>query len=312
MQASACRPHFKAAVAAGSTDPANWAAPLHQYSQLSDGFIASLVGVSVFDSLLSSMRRVPLRVKVAVVTQAATASSVQEGQIKPIGTMAFDNSQMTPQKATGLVVLNDEVIRFSSPSAEAIISQELRAGVARAVDSIFLTGLYSSVSAIASSGTTVTAMVTDLAALIAAIGPTSTSRLFLITDVAAATALALARDGSGAAFPTMTPTGGTVCGIPCLVTDQMPASGNSPGQSRAILVDASGLIAGSDDDITVDIARHTSLQFDSSPDSPETASTNLISLWQHGRIALKAERHFGYDIARSTAVAAMHSINWGF
>jgi hypothetical protein len=303
---------LKAAVAVGSTDPSNWAASLHQYSQLSDGFIASLQGISCYDSLLPAMRKVPMRVRVAVVTTAAIASATNEAAIKPLTTMAFDTAQLVPQKAIAVTVLNDELVRVSAPNAEALISVELRTAVAKAVDSIFLAALYASVSPIASSGTTTAAICNDLSNMLDAVDPKATSRLFLVLPPRAARAMALSRDAGGPPFPQMTVNGGEVAGISVLTSDQMPTSGNSPSEDRALLIDASGIIAGGDgDQIAVDVARHASLALDTSPDSPETSTTNLVSLWQHNRIALKAERLFGFDIGRATAVAALHSIAWG-
>jgi hypothetical protein len=42
--------------------------------------------------------------------------------------------------------------------------------------------------------------------------------------------------------------------------------------------------------VTIDASREASLQMDSSPDSPTTGSTNLISLWQQNMLGIKAER----------------------
>jgi hypothetical protein len=45
-------------------------------------------------------------------------------------------------------------------------------------------------------------------------------------------------------------------------------------------------------------------------DSPPTASTSYVSLWQQNWMALKAERWFGVAKVTSTGVCAITSINW--
>jgi hypothetical protein len=42
---------------------------------------------------------------------------------------------------------------------------------------------------------------------------------------------------------------------------------------------------------------------DSTPDSPPTAATNMVSLWQQNMVAIKAERFINWAKRRSTSVA---------
>jgi hypothetical protein len=42
---------------------------------------------------------------------------------------------------------------------------------------------------------------------------------------------------------------------------------------------------------------------DSAPDSPPTASTNMISLWQVNQMAIRAERWITWQRRRTSAVA---------
>jgi hypothetical protein len=54
--------------------------------------------------------------------------------------------------------------------------------------------------------------------------------------------------------------------------------------------------------VTIDASQRGLLQMDSSPDSPTTGSTNLISLWQQGMLGIKAEREINWVKRRSTSV----------
>ena len=54
--------------------------------------------------------------------------------------------------------------------------------------------------------------------------------------------------------------------------------------------------------VDVDISREASLQMEDSPDSPETASTVLVSLWQRNMVAIKAERFITWKKKHDTSV----------
>ena len=63
-------------------------------------------------------------------------------------------------------------------------------------------------------------------------------------------------------------------------------------------------------ELRVDSSEITSLQMDSAPDSPPTASTNMINLWQNNMVATKVERFFGAKVVGSNAVAMITSANY--
>ncbi len=58
------------------------------------------------------------------------------------------------------------------------------------------------------------------------------------------------------------------------------------------------------------MSRHSTLQFETAPDSPQTALTGMVSLWQRDLRALMAERWFGFKKARTTAVAMLSGVNY--
>jgi len=57
-----------------------------------------------------------------------------------------------------------------------------------------------------------------------------------------------------------------------------------------------------DGGVEIDISREASLQMESAPDSPATASTVLVSLWQHNMVAIRAERFINWKKSRDGAV----------
>jgi hypothetical protein len=80
-----------------------------------------------------------------------------------------------------------------------------------------------------------------------------------------------------------------------LVTNQV-ATGN------LYLIDATGAI-GSANQVQLTPAKNVALQMNSTPDSPPTASTVLVSFWQQGLLAISAEVFWSCEFYRSGSVA---------
>ena len=80
----------------------------------------------------------------------------------------------------------------------------------------------------------------------------------------------------------------------------MPMSALLPTQP--ILVDASGIGAAGGEVMLSDL-NEASLQFESAPDSPPTAATSMVNIWQLNARAIRIERWFSCAKLRSDAVA---------
>jgi hypothetical protein len=77
-----------------------------------------------------------------------------------------------------------------------------------------------------------------------------------------------------------------------------------------LLVDSSQIVV-ANDGITLDAAREALVQMeDTTPDSPPTASTNYVSLFQQNWVGLKAERWFGVAKLTTTGVVAITGISY--
>jgi hypothetical protein len=85
------------------------------------------------------------------------------------------------------------------------------------------------------------------------------------------------------AFPDLGPMGGSINGIPVLVSDGISAG-------LVVLVDAASCAAASGELILSEVEEALS-QMDSAPDSPPTASTSMQSLWQMNLSAIRLERY---------------------
>jgi hypothetical protein len=183
-----------------------------------------------------------------------------------------------------------------------MIEQNLRSAVAVTTDSAFFTTILSGVSAATSTGSTAEAVRADISNMLKLVTTGADSKLFIVTTPLICKMWAMLTDSKGvSAFPDLGPQGGTINKIPVLVTD-----GLSAGQ--VVLMDASG-VAGAPGDVGLQKFDESTLQFDTTPDSPVSAATNFVSLWQLNLTAIAVERFFVGIKLRTDAVALTSNSN---
>ena len=103
------------------------------------------------------------------------------------------------------------------------------------------------------------------------------------------TAVWLASLDNGKAFPNIGATGGTLWGMPVITSASAPTDTNSPSETVIALVDAAEILY-AEGTIEIKIANHATIEMSDAPDSPPTASTTMVSLWQHDLLALMCEQ----------------------
>jgi HK97 family phage major capsid protein len=271
--------------------------PFADYSLIAQGFVASLVNASAFDTMLSSMVQVPMVSGTAgAVTTGASGYVIAEGNIKPVSRVSLSASQLNPLKALALAVITQELARSTQGAATQLIVSALRQACALATDAQFLSVLTSGVSVATSTGATAEAVRADIANLEQAMPTGSTSKLFIITTPLIAKSWSMLTDQKGVSWaPSLTYQGGLVNGVTVLVSDAVTAG-------QVIMVDAAAIVAASGE-AELEENRDGSLVFDTNPDSPPSASTNVVSLWQMNEIAIRVERWFFAARPRSDSVA---------
>lgn len=306
---------MKTAVNAGTTSDSTWAAPLVNYQIMVSEFIEYLRPRTIIGRI-PGLRRVPFKIKIPRQTGAATVNWVGEGKVKPLTSMAFDTVTLEFAKIAGIIPLTEELVRFSNPSAEALVREELANAIIQFMDSQFVDPTKASndvspasitygVTPDAPSGTTAAAFRADAKTLLGNMYAAGhASSLVWIMTQQQALALSLMQNSLGQLqFPGITPEGGTLLGYPVVASENIPAAGGSPTDGYPIIIArAPDILLADDGQVTIDASREASLQMETAPDSPPTASTNMVSLWQHNMIAIKAERYINWGKARSTAV----------
>jgi HK97 family phage major capsid protein len=293
----------KAAAAAGTTQDSSWALPLADYQVLANAFLESLRNFGAFDRLLPYMRRCPLRTRIRAATAAASASTVPQASVKPISKLSLTSTQIDEIKVAAILVITEELARHGETAAGTLFSTELANAIAVSTDAEFCSQLTSGATSFASNGVTAEHVRVDLRGMLAAITTGARSALFLLTTSTIAKALCMLHTNTGdAAFPEMSFNGGSIGGIPVVVSDGVPSG-------TMLLIDASQL-AGASDTITLDNTREALLNMDTNPDSPVVASTPQVSLWQVDMVGLRAERTFGVEKLTTTGVCVVTGANY--
>ena len=316
---------MKTAVAGGTTADTTWAAPLVAYTQYSGDFVEylrpmTLIGRFGMDGI-PALRRIPFNVHIRGQTSGGSAGWVGEGKAKPVTKFDFNDTEHDWNKIAAIAVLTEDLIRFSDPSAEALVRSSLADAVIARMDTDFVdptksasagvspASITNGVAAITSSGDTADDVRADLlslwAAAIAANLPLTDA--VYITTPAIALSLSLMRNLDGQPeFPGVTIRGGTLEGVPALTSNYVPTG-------TFILAFASEIYLSDDGVVTLDASRETAIEMSDGPSGDATAGTgaSLVSMFQTNSVALRAERFITWSKRRSTAVALLEDVGWG-
>ena len=308
---------LKAAVVAGTTTDSDWAAPLVVYQNLASEFVELLRPATIIGRI-AGLRRVPFNVIMPNQSQGATVGWVGQGAPKQVSELKFTQLSLGMAKAAGIIVLSEELVRSSSPSAEAIVRQDLISTIAAFLDVQFINPAVAAVSnvspaaitngitAIDSTGTTAAFFRADFKTMVAAMMAAGINSLagghWIMTETQALSFALMQTSLGNPEFPGMSITGGSLLGFPVVASEAVPAEGGSPAGARIVFVLPREIFLADDGGVAIDVSREASLQMDSAPDNPATASTVMVSLWQNNLVALRAERFINWLRRRDAAV----------
>jgi hypothetical protein len=189
-----------------------------------------------------------------------------------------------------------------------LFNKELKSIVGQSVDAAFLNHLLDDTAAntIPSSGTSPANAVADLRAALLALGPVDeASRLVALTSTdVAMKAVTLGAEGSGT-FPGMTPAGGQLRGLNCLVSNGLP-----PGQLAGL--DAAQVAAAATE-VDVQVSSEADLEMSDAPLSNSTTPTgaSLVSMFSTNSIAMRAVATIAASRLPDDAVVLIENIDWG-
>jgi HK97 family phage major capsid protein/HK97 family phage prohead protease len=308
---------IKSDVSGGDSTTATWAAELVLADTRYTGdFIEYLKAKTVFDRL--PLRVIPANVVIKGRDGAATGYWVGESAAIPVTAMTFMDVSLTPLKAAALAVVSNELLRDSTPAAEALVRDALVEASAQRVDLTFLSataksvGVYPSgmlyedantavVTPIASNGNDAVGLRADVRALYAPfITARNASGLYFVMNPALAKSIQLLVNALGIAeFPTINQDGGTLLGDPVV-------TGDNVGSNDMILLKPSDIYRIGDSGVQVSISRDAMIEMDSSPamnsQTPAAPTGKTVSMFQTESTAIKIVRSINFAKRRAGVV----------
>jgi hypothetical protein len=321
----------KAEVPAGSTQTNSWAEDLvgDTTSAFAD-FVEYLRPQTILGKFgnngIPSLRRVPFRVPLISQTGGGAGYWVGEGKAKPLTSFDFARTTLEPLKVANICVLTDEVIRDSSPSAEAIVRDQLVEALKARLDIDFIdpaktasagVSPASITNAAANGAASGTGDADDVRAdirsilneYIAANNPPTSGVLIMGSGTALALSMMVNALGQNE-FNGIGMNGGTLLGIPVITSEHVPSG-------IIVMLNASDIYLADEGGFRLDMSREASVEMldssltgDSIGVVPGTAAST-VSLWQTNSVGFLAERTINWAARRASAVAYLSGVAWG-
>jgi HK97 family phage major capsid protein/HK97 family phage prohead protease len=300
---------LKAAVASGTTTDATWASPLVQYQDFAGDFINFLRPQTIIGRFgqggIPGLRSIPFNVRIKGQTSGGEGYWVGEGAPKPLTKFDFVDVELRWAKVANIAVLTDELVRMSTPSAELLVRDSLAQALIARLDVDFVNpakaevsgvspaSITNGVTAVTASGTDYDAFKVDAKTMmgnfIAANIPLSDG--VWVMQSTQALAFSLMQNALGQAeFPGMSMNGGTLLGLPVIVSQYVPSG-------VIVLAAASEIYLADDGQVMIDTSREATLMMDSDP-----TATATRSMFQNNEIAIRAERYINWSKRRAAAV----------
>jgi len=273
----------KAAVGVGTSTDATWANPLVGPKALEDAFIALARTASLLGRI-PGVRNVPFATKVPLEDVGASFTWVAEGAVKPISMMSFSDNILLPVlKGQGIVVLSRELVELAAAGFPGAMLDTMVNGLTSFVDRSFLDPLSIAIpgqrpASVTSATTAITSTgnyAADVASLLTA---------FFAGRPNAQEPVIVASAGHAAAIRTMNAGGGV--GVPVIISEA--------ALGHTVALDGAGIFL-ADNGVEIDVSDQASVQMNDTPDSPATASTVQISLWQMNLRGLRTERFVNWQ-----------------
>jgi HK97 family phage major capsid protein/HK97 family phage prohead protease len=317
----------KTAVTGGATSGSHYLDDMVPYSVMND-FIEYLRPGSIIGKFggpnpgggpnYPTLRRVGFNERVSGISTGYVAAWKGEGlPAIPTAAVTF-NTTLTYNNVAALAILTKEAIRFSNPSAEARVRDDLARAVNTKLDVDFIdpgkaasgttspASITNGVVAVAPTTTTAAALVTDMTTLLKQFTQNNldASDVVLIMSASQALQISMMTTTLGMLyFPNISMVGGNFRGLPVITSENLQSVG-SPSTNSIVAVKASEVYLADDGVVTVDASDQASLEMQSTSSASAISGTgaSLVSLWQTGAVGLLAHREITWKMRRSTAV----------
>jgi HK97 family phage major capsid protein/HK97 family phage prohead protease len=299
---------LKAAIASGTTTGTTFAEPLVEYTNFTADFINFLTPQTIIGKFgtngIPSLRRIPFGVRIKSATTGSTGFWVGEASPVPLTNAGFGDIELRWAKVANIAVLTNELVRYSSPSAEMLMRDSLATALIQRLDIDFINpakaavanvspaGVLNGTTAITASGTTSDAFKVDAKLLMANFITNNiplNDGVWIMTNTMALSFSMMENALGQSEYPGITVNGGTLLGLPVIVSQNVPTG-------VVALVSASEIYLSDDGGIDIEVSREATLEMSDTP-----AGTATRSVWQHNEIAMMASRQINWAKRRTAA-----------
>lgn len=294
-------------------------------------FVEYLRERSVLGQISPRLRTIPFDTQVLIQGTGGSAGWVKEGESKPVTKWTYTRTKLPPYKVAAIAAATEETLRRASVAADTLIRDELARACSSTIDSTFVSatagatderpaGIRYNIAGLnnLSAGSTVADIRCDIAQFLSSLAEDnlSVSGAFWIMPETTAIHLSLiANEVGNAAFPGVTPTGGTLAGLPVFTSQHVPVS--SAG-AVVMLVKGDEIFLADEGGVRVSVSDQATLVMDSAPAMDSTTptgaasdsnGTSLVGLWQTNSVAFRVERIINFARRRAEAVV-WGNVNW--
>lgn len=321
---------IKGTIVAGSTVSGTWANDLvgAETSAFAD-FVEYLRPKTILGKFgsggIPSLRRVPFRTALVSQVGGGSGNWVGQGKAKPLTAFDFNRTTLDPLKVANICVTTEELLRDSSPSAEAIIRDQLVEALRARLDIDFIdpgkaadsgispASVLNGVSGTPSSGTDEDAIRVDVRALMGtfiANNNAPTNGVWIMKETTALAISMMVNALGQTAFPGITMNGGTFFGLPVITSEYV---GDDTDGAFVALVNASDIYFADEGGFEVAMSREASLEMSDTPTGSSVATVQaaqLVSMFQTNSVAFRAERSVNWARRRTGAVAWLSGVNY--
>lgn len=306
------------AVAGGDTTSAGWASELVYNQNLVAEFIEMLRPQTIVGKI-AGITKVPFNIRMSGQDSGSSAYWVGQGKPVPVSKLHTLEVTLGIAKAAGLVVLTEELVRSSAPSAELLVRNDLAETIREFQDVQFVDPNVAAVSNVSPASVTngvtpVTPTGTSLATLRADVqtlfktwiqNHVDPSSGVWIMETTQALAISLMQNALGQSeFPGLTMNGGVFFGLPVITSMSANIPGSPDSGKMIILASAKDILLADDGGLTIDASREASIEMLDNPTNDAAAGTptTMVSMFQTNSVAIKAVRFMNWKKRRSTAV----------
>lgn len=277
---------------------------------------------------IQGWRNVPFNVRVGQMDGGASGYWVGQGLAIPVSKPTSTSISLGITKVGGLCVISKELAMLSTPSAEAMVRNDLAKSIQQKADTTLINpdeagstnvapaSLTHGVTPRSASGTDFAAFKSDWKVLTSAFyaANISLSGAVVIMKEELAEALAMMVTSLGVPqFPSMMDWAngnGRLMGHPVFVTQVADTVGSPNYDNMLILLQPAEVFLADDGGASVEASDQVSIEMDNAPTSkstPTATGASLVSMFQTESVAIKAIRHVNWTKARSAACQFIRS-----